>query len=141
MKIFLPRANSFELDNQTWVEQLASGLGIAPPKYWKDHDYEEFQDKLVLIERSIRDAVKRQIANQSIGEESVRNSIRIVLDVNGEERLQEIYIDRGDSVEMKPFVDKISEQVENELAGIDISRRREILVRILGRIDGGGPDE
>ena len=137
VKAFLLRACTFEPDNQTWLESLASGLGNQPPKYWMDDNYEEFQDKLALIAMTLTDARKRQYAKESLLEQGDGSMMRILLDINGEEHLEEIYVDQGDSEEIERMVEKFSDQIENEFANIDITRRREILARVLGRLSGG----
>jgi hypothetical protein len=41
-------------------------ISTSPPYYWKDHEYEEFEQKVQNFELSIHSMVEQEVATQGI---------------------------------------------------------------------------
>ena len=61
-KAFLVRARDQHLTEVQWVESLAAALANQAPRFWMDHHYEEFLDKVSLVQLALTDARRRAYA-------------------------------------------------------------------------------
>ncbi len=87
-KAFLVSARESETSDVQWLESIASSLSSQAPRFWMDHHYEEFVDKISLVAISLTDARRRHYARAAFGEADVLKMSRITMESQGQTQIE-----------------------------------------------------
>lgn len=82
-RAFLLRACDENAPDGPWLESLGAVLTSQGPKFWMDHHYEEFRDRLALVAFALSDAHKRYYALTAFDEAQQWPMKRIVIEEQG----------------------------------------------------------
>jgi hypothetical protein len=82
-KAFLVRARDANALDGQWLESLGAGLANQGPRFWMDHHYEEFRDRLALVAFALSDARRRYYALTTRSEGQPLPMKRIVIEEPG----------------------------------------------------------
>lgn len=125
-KAFLLRARDQHPNDVQWVESLAAALANHAPRFWMDHHYEEFVDKVSLVQLTLTDARRRAYAR---GKPS--QSLRIILEERGGS-VVEVVVSEGDLLGEAPGVaESILTFLETSLPRLSRQQKQAILARAL----------
>ncbi len=82
-KAFLLRARDERASDIQWLEALGAVLTNQAPRFWIDHHFEEFQDKVALVSLALKDAERRRFARMISGIDEKTPVLRISVEGAG----------------------------------------------------------
>ncbi len=130
VKAFLVRARQSEMADQEWIESAGAALANQAPKFWMDHHYEEFVEKLALVQLELDD-VRRRMYALSLSGDGNSSLSRITIE-RPDSRALELFLN---SEEMKESTEDLAQRLIRTLAqqklGLSSRQRQLILVRAL----------
>ena len=91
-RAFILRAQQSYTNNLLWVESVTSVLSGQSPKYWLDHHFEEFKDKLSVVVLALNEARKSYYARTTLDNEQQRRMKRITVEEQGKLLLESYFL-------------------------------------------------
>jgi len=140
-RAFILRAQQSYIGNLLWIESVTSVLSGQSPKYWLDHHFEEFKDKLSVVVLALNEARKSSYARTTLDNELQRRMKRITVEEQGKLLLESYFLNEevvGDIEEASCTLLKL---INERYPNLSQRSKQIVLAKALESLVSGNNDE
>ena len=133
-KAFFLRARDEQASDIQWLESLGAVLTNQAPRFWMDHHFEEFQDKVALVSVALKDAERRRFARMKSGIADNTPILRILVEGAGGPVVEEYLSDQEKMGEPAGMAQTLLQHLDFMAPDLPARYKKLVLARALGLI-------
>lgn len=136
-RALLLRARQRYLRKIPWVESVTSVLCGQAPKFWEDHNIEEYKNRISLLALALNDARKSHYARTTLDKMYHKHVKRITLEDQGELIFEDYFLNDEFNEDVEKISSELVKAINEQHPSLSKRSKQALLIRMLELFNSG----